>query len=360
MKKAFLVLADGTVFEGVNVGAAGTVIGELVFTTGMVGYLETITDPAFAGQIVTMTYPIIGNYGINREDCQSDKVQVKGMIMKEAAAHPNNFRCEETLEDYLISENVIAITGIDTRALTKILRDKGSMNGMITTDEGFNFEDCAEAIAAYRVEPCAEQVSCRKSYTVGEGTPHIALMDYGMQKSLINSLTSRGAQVTVYPAATKAEEVLAAEPDGIMLSGGPGNPQDYPSLAAEVKLLLTSGKSLLGTGLGHQLAAIAVGGKTEKLKFGHRGANQPVKDLVRGFTFATAQNCGYTVTADSLNGTIAEVSHINVNDQTVEGLSYRGLPAVTVQFNPECKPGPKSMEYLLDEFVKNAGGKNNA
>ncbi len=360
MKKAFLVLADGTVFEGKSVGASGTTIGEIVFTTGMTGYLEAITDPAFAGQMVTMTYPLIGCYGVNREDCQSSKAQVKGLIIKDAATHPNNYRSEETLEDYLISENVIAISGIDTRALTKMIRNQGAMNGMITTDENFKFEDFEEKIKAYQVGLQVEQVTCKEKYTVGSGDISIAVMDYGLQKNMIDSLTKRGAKVTVYPASTKASAVLADNPDGIVLSGGPGNPADYSVLIEEVKQLMNSKKPLFGVGLGHQLAALSMGGKTEKLKFGHRGANQPVKDLEMDLTFATTQNCGYTVVADSLDKAVAQVSHVNVNDQTVDGIRYLQVPAVTVQYQPECKPGPKNMPYLLDEFIKAVGGKQNA
>lgn len=360
MKKAFLALADGTVFEGVSAGAEGTVVGEIVFTTGMVGYLEALTDPAFAGQIATMTYPIIGNYGVNRADCQSGQVQAKGLIVKEVATHPNNFRSEETLHDYLLSENVVAISGIDTRALTKIIRNQGAMNGVITTDENFAFANYKEQIETYKVGALVCDVTCKEKYTVGEGALQVALLDYGVQKNIIESLVKRGAIVTVYPATTKAAEILADKPDGIMLSGGPGNPADYPELIAEIKELLSSGIPLFGTGLGHQMAAIAMGGKTEKLKFGHRGANQPVKDVQKDMTFATVQNCGYTVIADSLDAKVATVSHINVNDGTVEGIRYNGIPAFTVQYAPECKPGPKSMEYIFDEFMNLVGGKHNA
>ncbi len=359
MKKAFLALADGTVFEGKSFGASGKTVGEIVFTTGMTGYLETFTDPSCAGQIVAMTYPIIGNYGINREDCQSDKVQVKGIIMKEAAEFPNNFRSKETLEDYLVSENVIAITGIDTRALTKIIRTKGAMNGMIITADSFSFEDYEAEIKAYAVD-ASVKTTCKEVYTVGEGSVSVAMMDFGVKKSLLESLTKRGAKVTVYPATTKAETVLAGGYDGIILSGGPGNPADYSEEIIEIKKLMEAGKPFFAVGLGHQLAALSMGGKTEKLKFGHRGANQPVKDLASGMTFVTGQNHGYTVVADSLSADVAEISHININDQSVEGIRYKKLPAFSVQFNPESKPGPKSMKYLLEEFVEMMGGKENA
>ena len=360
MKKAFLALSDGTVFEGLSVGATGKVIGEIVFTTGMVGYLEAITDPSFAGQIVTMTYPIIGNYGVNRDDCQSKKAQVRGLIMKEVAEYPNNFRCKETLENYLLSENVIAITGIDTRALTRLLRTQGSMNGMIITVDEFNYADYEAEIKGYSVGALVSEVTCSESYSLGEGSLNVAVLDCGVKRTTLDSLTSRGAKVTVYPANTKAETILSGGYDGFVVSNGPGDPMSYPELFTEVKALLTSGKPFLGIGLGHQLAALSMGGKTEKLTFGHRGANQPVKDLQSGLTFVTSQNHGYAVIADSMTSDVAEISHINVNDGTVEGLRYKNLPALSLQYDPESKPGPKCMKYLLEEFVAMMGGKENA
>lgn len=360
MKKAILALADGTIFNGYSFGATGETIGEIVFTTGMVGYLETMTDPSNSGHIVAFTYPVIGNYGINRSDCQSDKVQVKGLIIKEAADFPNNFRCEETLEEYLLSENVIAITGIDTRALTKIIRTKGAMNGMITTDENFDFDARIEEIRAYKVPSTVTECSTSKKETFGEGDLHVALMDYGMKKNLLAPLLNRGAKVTVYPADTKAEEVLADAPNGIVLSNGPGNPKDCTSQIAEVKALLEAKLPLLGISLGHQLVSLAMGGDTEKLPFGHRGANQPVKDFASGRTFITTQNHGYVVAKDSLDESVAEISHVNVNDGTVEGLRYKAYPAVTVQFHPDAKPGNKDTGYLYDEFFAMMEGKCNA
>ncbi len=360
MKKAFLALADGTVFEGYSLGATGKTVGEIVFTTGMTGYLEAITDPSFAGQIVTMTYPIIGNYGVNRDDCQSNRAQVKGLIMKEAATVPNNFRSKETLESYLISENVIAITGIDTRALTKIIRTQGAMNGMIITGENFCFEDYEAEIKAYRVGSQVDGVTCQAPYSVGEGSLHVAVMDYGLKRTLLESFTGRGVKATVFPANTSAETVLAENPDGIVLSDGPGDPVACLDQTETVKALMNSGKPVFGVGLGHQLAALAMGGQTEKLKFGHRGANQPVKDLKTDQTFVTVQNHGYAVIEGSLDADVAIVSHINVNDGSVEGIRYQSVPAITVQFDPESKPGSKREGYILEEFVAMMGGKNNA
>jgi len=331
-----------------------------VFTTGMTGYVETITDPSLAGHLVAMTYPVIGNYGVNREDCQSDKVQIKGLIVKEIADFPNNFRCQETLEEYLTSENIIVITGIDTRALTKIIRTKGAMNGMITTAEDFNFEARADEIRAYKAPSYIDACTCKEKQVYGEGKTLIALMNYGMKKSLLDPLLSRGATVTVYPADTPAKEVLQDNPDGIILSNGPGNPKECATQIAEVKELLTSRKPLLGISLGHQLVALAMGGDTKKLAFGHHGANQPVKDLTSGRTFITTQNHSYAVVKDSMPETIAKLSHINVNDGTVEGLHYCDFPAVTVQFYPDAKSGKIGTGHLYDEFFALMEGNCNA
>ncbi|MBE7022525.1 MAG: carbamoyl phosphate synthase small subunit, partial [Ruminococcaceae bacterium] len=300
MKKAILALADGTIFEGKSLGASGETIGEIVFTTGMTGYLETMTDPSYAGQIVTMTYPIIGNYGINREDCQSPKAQISGLIIKEAADFPNNFRSQETLTDYLVSENIIAICGIDTRALTKIIRNHGTMNGIITTDENFNYESRAEEIRAYTVGNRVAECSRLKKEVCGEGDVHVALIDYGMTKNIIEPLLARGAKVTIYPATVAADEVLGDQPDGILLSNGPGDPALCTEQIEVLKTLMAAKKPTFGIGLGHQLLALAMGGEAEKLHFGHRGANQPVRDLQSGRTYVTTQNHGYAVKADSL------------------------------------------------------------
>lgn len=357
MKKAYLVLEDGSVFEGESYGAEGETIGEIVFATGMVGYQEELTDPSFAGLIVMLTYPLIGNYGTNDEDNESEQPSVKGFIIKEPASLPNNFRCQETLEHYLQKHNIITITGIDTRALTRKIRSEGTMNGMITTDENFDFEARKEEIRAYKVGKVVEQVSSKKAWTSGDGALKVALMDFGTKRSIVHSLTKRGCTVTVYPATTSAEEVLATKPDGIMLSNGPGDPMECPEQIETVKKLLASKIPLFGICLGHQLCALALGAKTEKLKFGHRGANHPVKDLSVDRTYITSQNHGFAVKADSIDPDIAEVSHINMNDGTVEGLRLMQQPAFTVQFHPEASPGPQDTEYLFDRFIEMMGGK---
>lgn len=356
MKKAYLVLEDGTVFEGESYGAEGETIGEIVFATGMVGYQEELTDPSFAGQIVMLTYPLIGNYGTNDEDNESEKPVVKGFIIKEPASLPNNFRCQDTLESFLKMHNIITITGIDTRALTQKIRSEGTMNGMITTDENYDFAARKDEIKAYRVGPVVEQVSCKQPWTEGSGKYKVALMDFGAKRNIVRSLAKRGCTVTVYPAATKAEEILAAKPDGIMLSNGPGDPMDCPKQIETVRKLLSSKIPLFGICLGHQLCALAIGAKTEKLKFGHRGANQPVKDLSADRTYITSQNHGFAVKADTLDTSIAEISHINMNDGTAEGMRFKNQPAFTVQFHPEASPGPHDTESLFDRFIEMMGG----
>ncbi len=356
MKKAYLVLEDGSVFEGESYGAEGETIGEIVFATGMVGYQEELTDPSFAGLIVMLTYPLIGNYGTNDEDNESERPVVKGFIIKEPASLPNNFRCQETLETFLKKHNIITITGIDTRALTKKIRSEGTMNGMITTDENFDFETRKDEIKAYQVGKVVESVSCKEPWTIGNGKYKVALMDFGTKRNIIRSLVKRGCTVTVYPATANAEEVLAAKPDGIMLSNGPGDPMDCPKQIETVKKLLASEIPLFGICLGHQLCGLAIGAKTEKLKFGHRGANQPVKDLAIDRTYITSQNHGFAVKADTIDADIAEVSHVNMNDGTVEGMRFKHQPAFTVQFHPEASPGPHDTEYLFDRFIELMGG----
>lgn len=356
MKKAYLVLEDGTVFEGESFGAEGETLGEIVFATGMVGYQEELTDPSFAGQIVMMTYPQIGNYGTNEEDNESPHPVVKGFIIKEAALVPNNFRCEETLEAFLIKHNIVTITGIDTRALTRRIRTEGTMNGVITTDPHFDYEKRKEEIQAYEVGPVVEKVSCKEKWTIGDGKYRVALLDLGTKRNIANCLAKHGCTVTVYPATTGAEEILESKPDGIMLSNGPGDPQNCMKQIETVKKLLDAKIPLFGICLGHQIAALAVGGRSEKMKFGHRGANHPVKDLAIDRTYITSQNHGYAIDADSLDKNIVEVSHINMNDGSVEGLRFKDRPAFTVQFHPEAAPGPHDTEYLFDRFIEMMGG----
>lgn len=348
--KAILALDDGTQFIGEAFGATGTCVGEIVFNTGMTGYQEVLTDASYAGQIVTMTYPLIGNYGINDEDRESSKPQVKGFIVRELCDEPSNWRSTESLNEYLKRYNIIGIQGVDTRALTRILREKGTMNGVISTDPDFKIEHWLEKIHQYCIVKPVDEVTV-KEIEHYEGTGHkVALIDYGVKTNIIRSLRKRGCEVFVFPALCKAEEILAIHPDGIMLSNGPGDPKDCVFQINVLKELLGK-KPIFGICLGHQLTALAYGGDTGKLKYGHRGGNHPVKDIAKDRTYITSQNHGYAVLAEKLDSKKALVSHINMNDGTVEGVKYLDTPTFTVQFHPEASPGPMDTGYLFDEFI---------
>ena len=396
--KAFLVLEDGTVFEGTHIGAEKEVISEIVFNTSMAGYLEVLTDPSYAGQAVCMTYPLIGNYGICKDDMESLSPWPDGFIVRELSRIPSNFRCDMTIQQFLEENNVPGIAGIDTRALTRILREKGTMNGMITTSENFVMDEVIPRLKAYTTGKVVEKVSCQDKYTVAartlaENGPlsgsaifdkesyakgerelkpslvkesngaglKVALMDFGAKRNIADSLAARGCQVTVYPALTKAEEIIADQPDGIMLSNGPGDPKECISIIEEIKTLDRSDIPIFAICLGHQLMALANGIDTHKLKYGHRGGNHPVKDLATGRVYISSQNHGYVVDTDKLDKTVAVPAFVNVNDGTNEGLSYTGKNIFTVQFHPEACPGPQDSGYLFDRFINMMKGeKENA
>ena len=354
--KAFLILEDGTVFEGISIGAEREVISEIVFNTSMTGYLEVLTDPSYAGQAVVMTYPLIGNYGIT-PDMESEKPWADGYIVRELSRIPSNFRSNGTIQDFLKKYGIPGIMGIDTRALTRILRDKGTMNGMITTNENYNLSTVIPLLKAYRTGNVVDKVTCTEK-TVLEGTgKKVALMDFGAKKNIASSLNQRGCQVTIYPAHTTAEEILAAKPDGIMLSNGPGDPAECTEIIRELKKLYASDVPIFAICLGHQLMALAMGASTHKLKYGHRGGNHPVKDLETGRVYISSQNHGYVVDTDQMDSNIVKPAFINVNDKTNEGLSYIGKNIFTVQFHPEACPGPQDSAYLFDRFIEMMGGK---
>ena len=338
--KAFLILEDGTVLTGESFGAAKEVISEVVFNTSMTGYLEILTDPSYAGQSVVMTYPLIGNYGICMEDMESVHPWPKALIVRECAKLASNFRNEMTLDEFLKKYDVPGISGIDTRHLTRILREYGVMNGMITTREDFDLDEVVKQLKEYRVSGVVREVSCKEKRVLPGDGFKVALMDFGAKKNIEKSLNKRGCEVTVYPAYTKAEEIIAAKPDGIMLSNGPGDPKECVEIIEELKKLFATNIPIFGICLGHQLMALANGADTKKMKYGHRGANHPVKDLKTGKVYISSQNHGYMVMEDSLNRDIAEVSFINVNDGTLEGVHYLGKNVMTVQFHPEACPGP--------------------
>ncbi len=348
--RAFLILEDGTVFTGSSIGSARDVISEIVFNTSMTGYLEVLTDPSYAGQAVVMTYPLIGNYGIT-PDMESGKAWPDGYIVRELSRTPSNFRCEGTIQDFLKEQDIPGIAGVDTRALTKILREKGTMNGMITTNENYCLEEIIPKLKEYKIGDVVSEASCsEKSLLPGDGYK-VALMDFGAKNNIARSLNRRGCQVSVYPAHTTAREIIDSHPDGIMLSNGPGDPETNVSIIEEIRKLSNTDIPIFAICLGHQLMALAHGAKTYKLKYGHRGGNHPVKDLETNRVYISSQNHGYAVDASTMDADVAKEAFVNVNDGTNEGLVYTGKNIFTVQFHPEACPGPQDSGYLFDRFI---------
>ena len=347
MKKGYLILQDGQVFEGVRFGAETDTVGELVFTTGMCGYVETLTDPSYAGQIVMQTYPLIGNYGIIREDFEG-ACCVKGYVVREYCDTPSNFRTDCDLDTYLKEQGVPGLCGVDTRELTRIIREHGVMNAAICDEIPADLTP----IKTYAITGVVEAVSCKEPdrYPAeGEECFRVSLIDYGAKRNIVRELQKRGCTVTVLPASTSAEEILAAGPDGVMLSNGPGDPAENTYQIEQIRKLL--GKvPMFGICLGHQLTALAAGGSTYKLKYGHRGVNQPVRDLNGVRTYITSQNHGYAVDGDTVK--LVKVRFVNANDGTCEGIDYPELKAFTVQFHPEACTGPKDTSFLFDQFVE--------
>lgn len=350
--KAYLILEDGTVFEGTSIGSSRDVISEIVFNTSMTGYLEVLTDPSYAGQAVVMTYPLIGNYGICREDMESRQAWPDGYIVRELSRIPSNFRSGDTIDHFLKEQDIPGISGIDTRALTKILREKGTMNGMITTNGDYDLEEVKEKIRQYTVKGVVLKTSVKKPYVLPGDGKKVALLDCGAKDNIARNLNKRGCEVTVYPADTPAEEILKTNPDGIMLSNGPGDPAENVGIIEEVRKLYESSVPIFAICLGHQLMALATGAKTYKLKYGHRGGNHPVKDLETGRVYITSQNHGYAVDEESLDPSVAVPAFVNVNDKTNEGLKYVGKNIFTVQYHPEACPGPLDSGYLFDRFMR--------
>lgn len=356
MKKAYLVLADGHVFEGYSFGAdPERTIGELVFTTGMCGYIETLTDPSYYGQIVLQTFPLIGNYGVIPADFEG-KCHVKGYVVREWCDTPSNFRSMYSLDTFLKENGIVGICGIDTREVTKILRESGVMNALIceSVPDDYTF------LSDYSVTKAVESVSreLKQEFpAMGEEKYKVSLIDYGAKKNIIRELQKRGCKVTVCPASTSADEILSMNPDGIMLSNGPGDPSENTYCIEQLKKLM--GKvPLFGICLGHQLLALANGGKTYKLKYGHRGVNQPVREVKGTRTYITSQNHGYAVESDSVKN--GEMSFKNANDGTCEGMDYPGYNAFSVQFHPEACSGPLDTSFLFDRFICMMGGNSNA
>jgi len=359
MMKATLILANGSVFSGTSIGGTSERICEMVFNTSMTGYQEILTDPSYAGQGVVMSYPLIGNYGVNQEDSESSRPWVEAFVVRHLSPRGSNFRCQGTLNDYLKEHDITGIQDVDTRALTKILRSQGSMNGLLTCAEHFNVAEVLDRLQKYQVTGTVERVT-RKQPEVfsaqGEERFHVAMLDYGVKQNMIDCLCRRGCKVTALPAFTPAEQILSAGYDGVMLSNGPGDPAENIQIIAELKKLYDSTIPLFGVCLGHQLLALATGAKTGRLDYGHRGGNHPVRDVEKNKVFITSQNHGYMVLADSVDPVVAEISHYNVNDKTVEGLRYKRPNCFTTQFHPEANAGPKDTEYLFNRFIDSMGG----
>jgi carbamoyl-phosphate synthase small subunit len=349
---AILALEDGSVFKGKGFGAGGRQWGEVVFNTGMTGYQEVLTDPSYCGQIVVMTYPLIGNYGVNKEDFEARRSYVRGFVVREDCRRPSNWRVSHTIGEFLSREGIIGISGIDTRALTRILRNHGTMRGILDTTGAGSAELVEQARRSPQLtgQELVPLVATREAFTLPGDGHRVVLIDLGAKMNIARCLNQRGCEVVVVPPDSSAGDILALNPAGIMLSNGPGDPVDVPQTIQTVREIVGK-KPIFGICLGHQVMGLALGGKTYKLKFGHRGANHPVKDLVTGRVYITSQNHGFAVDADSLKGLDVTVSHINLNDGTVEGLRHNFLPVCTVQYHPEASPGPRDSEYLFDEFM---------
>ncbi|MCF8056462.1 MAG: glutamine-hydrolyzing carbamoyl-phosphate synthase small subunit [Desulfocapsa sp.] len=368
--KALIALEDGTIFEGRSFTGSGEAVGEIVFNTSMSGYQEILTDPSYTGQIVTMTYPLIGNYGVNKEDMESASVHPRAFLMKEYNGYPSNFRSEQTLAEFLKDYNVLGVEGFDTRALVRHIRIRGAMKGIVSTTD-LDYESLISKARSWTGlvgQDMVSRVTCTEPYGWADNRPvpgtdfstaqagmenplKVVAFDFGLKYNQSRILTEKGCQVQVVPASTDAATVLAMNPDGIFLSNGPGDPEGIPGVVATIQELLGK-KTIFGICLGHQILGLAYGGKTFKLKFGHRGGNQPVKDLSTGKVEITSQNHGFCVDMESLNPDEVELTHINLNDDSVEGMRHKRYPAFSVQYHPEHAPGPHDAIYLFDRFIE--------
>jgi len=355
-KKAILALEDGRIFEGTSFGVPGEHYGEVVFNTGMTGYQEVLTDPSYKGQIVTMTNPLIGNYGINDEDMESRALWLEGFVVREVCREPSNWRSAKDLHSFLKDYNVVGIEGVDTRALTRHIREAGAMRAIISTED-FNADSLFEKV---RHSPdligrdLVREVTCDKPYTVNAiNGLQVVVMDFGVKSSILRQLHDSGCAITVVPAATSADEILRLKPDGVLLSNGPGDPAAVGYAIDTIRELLSiKTLPMFGICLGHQLLGLALGGDTYKLKFGHRGGNHPVKDMTTGKIDITVQNHGFCVDRKSLEKNAIEITHMNLNDGTLEGMRHKKLPLFSVQFHPEAGPGPHDTRNLFSRFIE--------
>ena len=360
MSKAYLLLENGMVFEGEGFGAAGTRVGELVFTTGMTGCAESLTDPSYRGQLITFTFPMLGNYGICYEDRESPHIHARGVVVREYCPSPSNFRAEVDVDTFLREEGVCGICGVDTRRITQLIRTKGVMNAAVTDAEPD--DALLELVRANRVTGVVDEVTVKEPLLLaprGEARYSVALLDYGYKRSIADCLTARGCAVTLYPARTPAEQIIAAGHDGVMLSNGPGDPQENAYSIEQIKILMDT-LPTFGICLGHQMMAIASGARTRTMKFGHRGANQPAKDLKTGRVYVTSQNHGYAVDNASLPDSGAVMRFVNVNDGSCEGLDYPGKRAFSLQFHPEAHGGPLDCSGMFERFISMMGGREDA
>jgi len=356
--KAALVLANGQIFQGEGLGALGEVKGEVVFNTGMTGYQEVLTDPSYSGQIVTMTYPLVGNYGMNTEDDQSRRIQVRGFIVKEDCLTPSNWRSQASLDETLAKAGIIGLKGIDTRALTRVIRVYGTLKGAITNRLD-RVEALVEELQDWEPETnCVREVMTPEIYSIPGDGQRVVVLDFGIKGNILHNLSSKGFDLKVVPGVTSAKQILELKPQGVFLSNGPGDPKAVPEVLQTIREL-SARLPIFAICLGHQLISLAMGGDTYKLKFGHRGSNQPVQDLKTKRVYITSQNHGYAVDSKSLENTSLRVSHVNLNDGTVEGLEHRELPVFSVQYHPEAGPGPNDSIYLFDKFTELMNGGSN-
>ncbi|MEZ0537189.1 glutamine-hydrolyzing carbamoyl-phosphate synthase small subunit [Caldicellulosiruptoraceae bacterium PP1] len=355
MNKAILVFEDGLTYEGISLGAQGETIGEVVFNTCMTGYQEVLTDPSYNGQIVTMTYPLIGNYGINQDDVESYKPHVEGFIVHEACKEPSNFRCQKTLHQYLAENDIIAIEGVDTRSITEHIRNNGSMLAIISTIDD-NIPSLLDKIQRYKRNKrfLVDEVSTKEIYHIEGPGKKIAVLDFGIKQNILRELKERNFDIYVFPYNTNIKKILEYNPEGFVFSNGPGDPTDLEQIFDNLKYLISLKKPILGICLGHQLLGLCLGLKTYKLKFGHHGGNHPVKDLQTGKVYITSQNHNFAI--ENVEYESIKVTHINVNDKTVEGFMHKDYPILSVQYHPEASPGPHDSKYIFDQYLNIMNG----